>query len=454
MFRTGVRRGAHSRGSKADDRLETLGEQLRHSVGAPAWSETRGRWRVGLGGLGAGLGALVVVVLVVAAIAYVAVQLLRPIPAAAFHADSVSVRLSGTAPALPWPSTGQAAMSEVGVGSIGHVGGSSAVPTASIIKVLTAYVVLQDHPLASGSDGPSVAVTPDVVAAYAQGAADQQSEVKVTAGETLNEMQILQGMLIASGNDLALLAADWDAGSVTAFLTKENAEAKALGLTSTKITDPSGLDSATVSNADDLVRLGELAMSNSTLAQIVALPQVTLPEVGLLYNYDYALGHDGIIGIKTGSDSAAGGCFLFAARQTIDGHPVTVVGAVIGQQPTTSVMSMLQAALQDAEALVSAVWPSLRSLPLVPPGERVGTVTAPWGASVDVAVPNAPTVVAVPGTKLAATLSVSRNLGSSVPAGSRVGELSIDTESGVVRLPLRTVRGLPGPSIGWRLTRL
>ncbi|HMK63148.1 MAG TPA: hypothetical protein VK386_05980, partial [Acidimicrobiales bacterium] len=302
--------------------------------------------------------------------------------------------------------------------------------------------------------GPSITVPADIVTDYQQGVASQQSEVQVSAGETLTEMQALQGMLIASGNDLAVLLAEWDAGSESAFLTKENKEAKALGLTATHVTDPSGLDPATVSNAEDLVHLGELAMANSTIAQIVAMPEITLPEAGLIYNFDYDLGHDGIIGIKTGSDSAAGGCFLFAAQQAVSGRTVTVVGAVLGQEPTTSTSSMLLLALDDAEAMVSAVWSNLRTLPLVSPGQRVGEVEAPWGASVGVVAPSAPTVVAVPGTRLAATVQGAGDLGSSVAAGAKVGELTIRTESGVVKVPLRSAGALPGPSIGWRLTQI
>ena len=53
-------------------------------------------------------------------------------------------------------------------------------------------------------------------------------------------------------------------------------------------------------------------MAIPTFRQIVAMPQVTLPLAGLVYNLDFDLGRDGIVGIKTGSDAAAGGCFLFA----------------------------------------------------------------------------------------------------------------------------------------------
>lgn len=403
--------------------------------------------------LGGGLGIWLVVLVVVAAAVYVGVQWFRPVSAATFHAQTTSLRLPGTAPSLPWPTTGSAAMSEVGVGSLGHSGTTAGVPTASMIKVLTAYVVLQDHPLAPGSQGPSIAVPAAVASSYQQGIATKQSEVQVSAGESLTEMQALEGMLIASGNDMALLLADWDAGSVNAFVAKENAAAKTLGLTATHVTDPSGLDSGTVSSAEDMVRLGEKVMGNPTIRQVVAMPSVTLPEAGLIYNFDYALGHDGIIGIKTGSDGAAGGCFLFAAQKTVSGKQVTLVGAVLGQQYAPPLNSMLLQALSTAESLASAAFSSLGPVPLVPSGEQVGTVTAPWGASVGVTASNAPTVIAVPGTQLAATVK-ERTLGSSVAAGAIVGELEVTTESGTVTIPLKTKAALPGPSITWRLTNL
>ena len=41
-------------------------------------------------------------------------------------------------------------------------------------------------------------------------------------------------------------------------------------------------------------------MANPVFASIVVMPQVTLPNAGTVYNFDYDLGRDGIVGIKTG----------------------------------------------------------------------------------------------------------------------------------------------------------
>ena len=199
-------------------------------------------------------------------------------------------------------------------------------------QILTAYVVLSDHPLATGeAEGPSIPVDATTLTSYQAGLANQESEVPVSGGESLTELQALEGLLIDSGGDMATLLADWDAQSVTAFVAKMNTVAAKLGLSSTHITDPSGVDPGTTSSAEDLIRLGEAAMSIPVLRQMVSLGQANVPMTTVVYNLNFDLGQDGIIGVKTGSDSSAQGCYLFAAQQSIGGKQVTVVGAVLGQ---------------------------------------------------------------------------------------------------------------------------
>ena len=209
------------------------------------------------------------------------------------------------------PSRGRAretaAASVVGVGASGQVRGTEAVPVAGLAELLAAYVVLSDHHLAPGADGPSIPVTADAVTAYQAGLASQEAEVPVAAGESLTELEALEGLLVDSGADMATVLADWDAGSVSAFVAKMNTTASALGLTSTHITDPTGVDPATTSTAEDLVRLGEASLSIPVLRQIVSLGQASVPMTTVVFNPNFDLGQDGIIGMKTGSDSSAAG---------------------------------------------------------------------------------------------------------------------------------------------------
>lgn len=160
----------------------------------------------------------------------------RPIPSPVFHASlSDSLHFPGTAPVLPWPTIGSAALTMEGVGSLGQVGSTQPVPIASITKVMTAYIVLTDHPLSPGTTGPTIPVDDATVDAYQSGLATQQSVVKVVAGESLTELQALEGLLIPSGNNIAVLLADWDAGGTDAFVAKMNSTAQRLGLTSTPL---------------------------------------------------------------------------------------------------------------------------------------------------------------------------------------------------------------------------
>jgi D-alanyl-D-alanine carboxypeptidase (penicillin-binding protein 5/6) len=420
-----------------------IGGRVAVGAGASAAAVRRpGRFRRYL------LRSAVVVVVVLIGVG-AGLQWSRPVPSPTFDPGQTdSVHLAGRSPTLPWPTSGSAALTMLGVGSLGRVGSTTPVPIASITKVMTAYVVLTDHPLSIGETGPVIPVDAPTLAAYDAGETSQQSEVKVVAGETLTELQALEGLLIPSGNDIATMLADWDAGSTTAFVAKMNSTAQSLGLHSTHFVDVSGLDPGSVSNATDLIQLGQAAMGLPAFAQVTAMGEVTLPEAGLVYNFDYDIGHGGIIGIKTGTDSAAGGCFLFEAQQTVDGKKVTLVGAVLGQRTSSPITAVLAAAESLSRAAFQAIGPSR----LVSPAQIVGHIVAPWGASVTVGVPASPSVVGWPGLALHSQLHVGA-LPRVVDRGTRIGVLTVDVSGRDVDVAVRAASHLSGPSVLWRLTR-
>jgi D-alanyl-D-alanine carboxypeptidase (penicillin-binding protein 5/6) len=400
---------------KNEERLAEIGRRLpppseeELEIVAGLRAQRRRRRLVGWG------TALIVAVLC----AGVIVQWVRPLPGATL--DTPAVRLPGTSPSFAWPSTGAAAASVVGVGTVGQVRGTQAVPVAGLAELLAAYVVLSDHRLAPGADGPSIAVTADALTAYQAGQASQESEVPIATGESLTELQALEGLLVDSGADMATVLADWDAGSVSAFVAKMNATASALGLTSTHITDPTGVDPTTTSTAEDLVRLGEASLSIPVLRQIVSLGQASVPMTNVVFNPNFDLGQDGIIGIKTGSDSNAGGCFLFAAQQNIGGKDVTVVGA-------------------------------LHSFTLFTPGQQVTQLTAGWGSTAPVTVTQPVSLVGWPG--LAVTLPIRHGrLDGPLARGATVGTLQAGDGGSSAHVVLRTASALSGPGVWWRLTR-
>ena len=274
-----------------------------------------------------------------------------------------SARRRAALPSSAWPAYGQAAVILTGQHRI-HAGPNQhPAPIASVAKVMTAYLVLRDHPLRPGEDGPTITITDADVADTDHRAGQHESVVPVAAGEQLTELQALQALLLPSANNIAEVLARWDAGSEHRFVARMNATARSLGMAHTRYTDPSGYDDATVSTAADQVRIVDRAMRLPVFANIVAMPSATLPVAGTVRNTDTLLGHDGFVGVKTGSDDAAGGCFAFRAVRWIDGTRTIITGVVLGQPGH----DRIAAGLAAADAMVDRIaGRSRRRVPAVP----------------------------------------------------------------------------------------
>jgi D-alanyl-D-alanine carboxypeptidase (penicillin-binding protein 5/6) len=277
-------------------------------------------------------------------------------------------------PSAAWPAYGQAAV-QIGQSQIQAGPNQHAAPIASVAKVMTAYLVLRDHPLGMAEHGPTITLNAADVADTDRRRERGESVVPVVAGEQLTELQALQALLLPSANNIAAVLARWDAGSEERFLARMNAAARSLGMRHTRYTDPSGYDDGTVSTAVDQVRIVLRAMRISVFARIVATPSVWLPVAGTVQNTNRLLGHDGFVGVKTGSDSAAGGCFAFRAIRLVRGRGTRITGVVLGQPGD----DRIDAGLAAADAIVARiVGGRARSIPpqLLPaPGTPPGTHT-------------------------------------------------------------------------------
>jgi len=259
-----------------------------------------------------------------------------------------------------WPADGQAAFTESRQ-SVIHAGPDQhPAPIASLAKVMTAYVVLRDHPLPAGEDGPTITLTGEDVGDTDLRRGRGESVVSVAAGEELTERQALLALLLPSANNIAEVLARWDAGSAGRFVDRMNATARSLGMANTRYTDPSGFDDATVSTAADQVRIALAAMRLPAFASIVATPSAWLPVAGIVHNTNGLLGHAGFVGVKTGSDDAAGGCFAFRAIRRIDGRETAITGVVLGQPGD----DQIGAGLMAAAAMVDRIAGGRRPLSL------------------------------------------------------------------------------------------
>ena len=147
---------------------------------------------------------------------------------------------------------------------------------------------------------------------YNNDTVDDDSNAQVTVGEQLTEQQVLTGLLVHSADNFADLLARWDAGSTPAFVAKMNADAAQLGMRQSHFADASGVDPGSMSTAADLLKVAALDMANPAFASMVQMTSVTLPVAGTISTYTPLLGLQGVIGVKSGFTTAAGGCDVLA----------------------------------------------------------------------------------------------------------------------------------------------
>jgi serine-type D-Ala-D-Ala carboxypeptidase (penicillin-binding protein 5/6) len=227
------------------------------------------------------------------------------------------------------------------------------VPIASVAKVMTAYVLLKHYPLRAADSGPRFVVSQDDVEDTETRRHEGQSVVDVRAGEQLSERDALMAILLPSANNVSVLVARQVSGSVASFVAEMNRTARALGMSHTTYTDPSGYDDGTVSTALDQLRLARVVAKDETLAAVMATRSYWLPVAGEVTNTNTLLGQDGFVGMKTGSDKAAGGCLMFRAVWPTETGDRSVIGVVLGQRGD----NLINAGLYAAKQLVDRVEP-------------------------------------------------------------------------------------------------
>jgi serine-type D-Ala-D-Ala carboxypeptidase (penicillin-binding protein 5/6) len=359
------------------------------------------------------------------------------------------VKLPGKPFKPAWPSEGEATIAVEGVGSLGGTGGQKPVPIASVAKVMTAYLTLKMFPLKPGAEGFKVRISQAQVNEERERVALDQSTVAVRAGEVLSERQLLEALLLPSANNIAALLAVHDSGSTAAFVKQMNGTARELSMDQTHYTDPSGFEASTVSTATDQVKLARMAMQDPTFAQIVAKTSTVLPVVGRVLNYNELAGRDGYVGIKTGSDEAAGGCLLFAKRMTVGGKTFTLIGAVFGQRDGELVPAALAAADQLGESVAAGV----KERVVLPAGTKVMALENADGSTVAVKTSRPLREVGWPGmpTTLHLNIGPARH---AAKQGERWGTVMTRGAGTVTRVPAVAAASLGEPSLSWRLKHL
>ncbi|MGW6878067.1 serine hydrolase [Streptomyces xanthophaeus] len=387
-------------------------------------------------------------------------QLLRPLPSPQLVQAEPTHTLDGQF-SVPWPAKGQGAVRIPGSGDIGTFGEQKPVPTASVAKVMTAYVVLKGHPLRKGEAGPQIEIDAKTVA---DGTSENESRIEnLVAGTKFSQQDMLKMLMIPSGNNVARLLARWDTGtdSEAAFVEKMNAAARELGMTSTTYTDPSGLDAGTVSTATDQLKLAEAVMKDEAFRAVVALPSAEIKGLSKqLTNNNDLLTVNGlsIRGIKTGSSTPAGGTLMWAAYKSVGDETPLILGTLMDQRvdgPDLNAENSLRLVKANSKKIIEAVRGALASAPVVRKGQTVGHVDDGLGGRTPLVATKDLNVIGVPGQQMKLTLSAG---GSSTPhsakAGTEVGVLTVGEGEGAKSVPVAVRGDLAEPSFGTRITRL
>ena len=195
---------------------------------------------------------------------------------------------------------------------------NQALPIASLTKLMTALVIMQNH-------------SPDEIVTIPQdlpplGLADQK--IGVVPGQKFKLSELMKALLIYSANDVANSLAIWDSGSIDKFSTKMNAEAQQWGMSKSNFVNPTGLDETNhTSSAQDLLIVSRVLLQNKPFAKIVNTSSATIydeagkPFVITTTNKDLSLSY--VYGIKTGLTDLAGECLILLAQKS--GHEIITV---------------------------------------------------------------------------------------------------------------------------------
>lgn len=203
-------------------------------------------------------------------------------------------------------------------------------PIASTTKIMTALVALEQGDLNQ--------LVPIDRAVLEEAETLDGHMIGLHAGDAIRLRDLLYALMLASGDEVALLIARAVSQSQRAFVQQMNVYAQRLDLKQTHYLTPSGMAyhmvqnaEAHYSSAEDLVRLTRYALSYPLFAQIVQLQRYVIPQTAHHRSYTWETtntllsNYAGATGIKTGYSEKAGYCLVFSATS----GTYSLIGAIL-----------------------------------------------------------------------------------------------------------------------------
>ncbi len=188
---------------------------------------------------------------------------------------------------------------------------------ASLTKLMTAYIILKNHPNLD-----------EEVKIKAINTQLGDATMGISVGETIKLRYLLEGLLLNSGSDAATALAAFDSGDSAKFVEKLNLAADKIGLKDAHFASPVGWDdSQNYSTAKDLTELTRILLRNNFFKETVAKSQDTVSTTTgrqvYLHNTNTLLAEGGYLGVKTGYTYEAGECLI--SLKKLNGHEILTV---------------------------------------------------------------------------------------------------------------------------------
>ena len=199
-------------------------------------------------------------------------------------------------------------------------------PIASLTKIMTAVIALENKELT------------DIFTVSEKAASMEPDSMGLFPGEKLTLNQLLQGLMLISGNDTSETIAEGISGNTEGFVKLMNEKARILGLKDTLFSNPSGLEDglAHYSTVSDLAILSKYALKNQGFKKIVSEKEILIPytvnekenhKKFYLKNSSPLADYPGYIGIKPGFTPEAKKCLSTLVEQNNTEILIIVLGS-------------------------------------------------------------------------------------------------------------------------------
>lgn len=311
-------------------------------------------------------------------------------------------------------------------------------PLASLTKLVTALVGLEQEPLSPGEDGAHYSWTADDVALQEELIAQDGVAFPIDEGTDVSHLQMLALALIPSANDFAITYAHSLFGSNAAFVDAVDDWKRRNHLESLVVEEPSGMSPDNRANAADLVRISRLALSDPLLASIMEQASIEVPwGYGTVANSNPLFGiSTSVVGLKTGYTEDAGYNLASAETSETGGRHLTGIAVVLGRESD-------EERTADSLLLLDALASSPREVSILTDDVVIGSVHAVDGSAATLVAEEPLSAVLTPGEHAALASEIHRD-------GSVTVIATLPT--GVSETGTRQLGTLTEPDFWWRLT--